>query len=86
MYILVTTATRVDPEDRELIEGPGEGAAAFIEAMYDIQEVVETVHVIDDYSDEPIELDLRDYFSTDIYDLPWGEREVTMPEMESCVL
>ncbi len=85
MYILTTPATRTDPEDRELHEGPGEGAAAFIEAMFDIQEVVIVTHVTDDYNDEPIELKIEDYFSTDIHDLPWGDREITTEEMESCV-
>lgn len=84
MYILTTKATLTDPKEEELIESPGEGVAAFIEAMYDIQEPVEVLFVLDDYTGEEIELHLSDYFSPDIRELPWGECEVTTEEMGDC--
>ena len=84
MYLKVTKATHTDPEDRELIEEPGEGAAAFIEAMVDCQVRLEVLHVIDDYSDEMLELQVSDYFSPDLEDLDWGN--VTAEDLESCVL
>ncbi len=84
MYILTTKATHTDPEDRELIESEGEGAQAMAQVMYDEQFIVASVHVIDDYTDQPIELQLHNYFSTDIVDLPWGKREVTLDEILGC--
>ncbi len=84
MHILTTPATHTDPEDRELIESEGEGVAAFTKVMFDEQFVVETIHVIDERDNQPIELSISDYFSASIFALPWGDREITIKEMEDC--